>query len=387
MRIAYFDCFSGISGDMTLGALVAAGVPFEELKSGLDTLGLSGYDLECRTVIKKGITAIKVDVIVREKQVFRHLPQIEKIIQGSQLPERVKIDSLKVFRRLGEAEAKVHGIPLEKVHFHEVGAIDSILDIVGSVLGLHLLNIEKIYSSALNFGSGTVKTEHGVIPVPAPATVELCQGVPGYGSDIPKELVTPTGAALITTLASEFGSMPPMDVSSIGYGAANADLDIQANVLRVMVGEGSESAQKDCIVVLEANLDDLNPQAYECLIEDLLAQGALDVTLAPVQMKKNRPGITLTVLASREVVPGLETLIFNQTTTFGIRSWEAQRTILDREFQMVSTPYGNIRIKIGRLNGKIVSATPEYEDCRKLAKEKGIPLKRIQLEAMKSFSY
>jgi len=385
MKVAYFDCFSGISGDMCLGALVAAGVSFEDLKSGLGTLGLSGYELTCRKVIKKGITAVKVDIIVTEKQVFRHLPQIEKIIQGSQLPEKVKEDSLKVFSRLGEAEAKVHGIPLEKVHFHEVGAIDSILDIVGSVLGLHLLGIEKIYGSALNFGSGTVKTEHGVIPVPAPATVALCQGVPGYGSDIKKELVTPTGAALITTLASGFGSMPAMSVSAIGYGAADADLETQANVLRLTIGEAADSSDKDIIMVMEANLDDMNPQAYECLMEDLLAKGALDVTLTPIQMKKNRPGITLSVLAHKEDMPSLETLIFTQTTTFGIRSWEAQRTILEREFKTVSLPYGEVRIKIGKLNGKVVSATPEYDDCRKIAKEKGIPLKNVQLDAMKQW--
>ena len=385
MKIAYFDCFSGISGDMTLGAIVASGISIEQLSAEIAKLGLTGYELKATPVMKKGISGTKVDVIIHEKQVFRHLPQIETIIQSSTLPEIVKQDSIKVFRRLGEAEAKVHGISINKVHFHEVGAMDSIIDIIGSVIGLHLLGIEKIYASRLNVGTGFVKSEHGVIPVPAPATVELCQGVPIYSNGIQKELVTPTGAALLTTLAEGFGNLPEMKISSVGYGAGGLDLESQANLLRLIIGESQDGANQDTIIVLESNIDDLNPQNYDYLMEKLFTSGALDVYLTPIQMKKNRPGVILSVLAKPADQGNIEQLILQETTTFGIRTHTAVRKILSREFVTVTTPHGEIKVKIGSLDGKTYSVTPEYEECKKIARQTGIPLKTIQQEVLQQY--
>ncbi len=385
MKIAYFDCFSGISGDMTLGAIVANGLPIETLSAEIAKLGLSGYELKAMPVVKKGISATKVDVIIHEKQVFRHLAKIIEIIENSILNEIVKKNSISVFQRLGEAEAKVHGIPIEKVHFHEVGALDAIIDIVGSCVGLHLLGIEKIYASRLNVGTGFVKSEHGVIPVPAPATVELCKGIPTYSTEIQKELVTPTGAALITTLATHFGTMPTLRLTSAGYGAGNADLDGQANVLRILIGESVETQETDTVTVIETNIDDLNPQVYDYLMERLLASGALDVYHTPIQMKKNRPAVVLTVLAKPSDLDKLTEIIFSETSTFGIRNYQTQRQILKRELIPVKTQYGEIRIKTGSLNGKILSATPEYEDCKKLATQHNVPLKIIQQSALLAF--
>jgi uncharacterized protein (TIGR00299 family) protein len=385
MKIAYFDCFSGISGDMTLGAIVANGIPIEQLAAEIVKLGLTGYEMKATPVIKKGISGMKVDVIIHEKQVFRHLPQIETIIQSSLLPEAVKQDSLKVFRRLGAAEAKVHGIPIEKVHFHEVGAMDSIIDIIGSVIGLYLLGVEKIYASRLNVGTGFVKSEHGVIPVPAPATVELCQGVPVYSNGIQKELVTPTGAALLTTLAEGFGNLPEMKISSVGYGAGGLELESQANLLRLMIGDSQCGTNQDTILVLESNLDDMNPQNYDYLMEKLFASGALDVYLTPIQMKKNRPGVMLSVLAKPADQEKIEQLILEETTTFGIRAHTAVRRILSREFVVITTSHGDVKVKIGFLDGKIYSVTPEYEECKKIACQSGIPLKEIQREVLQKY--
>lgn len=382
MKIAYFDCFSGISGDMTLGAIVANGLPIETLSAEIAKLGLSGYELKTQPVIKKGISATKVDVLIHEKQVFRHLPKIIEIIEKSTLTEIVKKNSIAVFQRLGEAEAKVHGIAIEKVHFHEVGALDAIIDIVGSCVGLHLLGVEKIHASRLNLGTGFVKSEHGVIPVPAPATVELCKGVPTYSTEIQKELVTPTGAALITTLATGFGAMPTLRLTSTGYGAGNAQLEGQANVLRIMIGESVETQETDTLTVIETNIDDMNPQVFDYLTERLLESGALDVYHTPVHMKKNRPAIVLTVLAKPSDSAKLTEIIFSETTTFGIRTYQTQRQILKREIIPVKTQYGEIRVKTGFLNGKILSATPEYEDCKKLAAQHKIPLKTVQQAAL-----
>ena len=385
MKIAYFDCFSGISGDMTLGAIIANGIPIETLSAEIAKLKLKGYELKSRPIVKNGISATKVDVLIHEKQTFRHLSKIIELIENSRLNPTVKEKSIAVFKRLGEAEAKVHGIAIEKVHFHEVGALDAIIDIVGSVAGLHLLGIEKIYASRLNLGTGFVKSEHGVIPVPAPATVELCKGIPVYSTNIQKELTTPTGAALISTLASGFGDLPALRLLSSGYGAGDTEIEGQANVLRILIGELVESNKTETVTVIETNIDDLNPQIYDYLMERLFDSGALDVYYSPVQMKKNRPAVVLTVLAKPSDNAKLCEIIFSETSTFGIRTYQTQRQILTREFIPVKTPYGEVRIKVGSLNGKIQSATPEYEDCKKLAKKKKVPLKIIQQSAFLQF--
>jgi len=385
MKVAYLDCFSGISGDMTLGAVMAAGVPLETLAAELAKLNLTGYELTATPVMKKGITAIKAEIVVTEKQVFRHLPQIEKIINSSTLSDKIKADSLKVFKRLGEAEAKVHGIPLEKVHFHEVGAMDSIMDIVGGVIGLHLLGIEKLYCSPLNTGSGTVQTEHGLLPVPAPATVELCKNTPLYSNGVEKELVTPTGAALVTTLAESFGPLPPMTITTVGYGAGGADLPTQANVLRLIIGEEAAGKKTDTVTLLETNLDDVNPQTYDLVMERLFDAGALDVFLTPIQMKKNRPGILLSVLCNPGDTKTLESIMFRETGTFGIRSTTLTRTILNREFKTVTTSYGDIRIKIGSRGNEVIVTSPEYEDCKLAALENGVSLDQVRQAALQAY--
>jgi uncharacterized protein (TIGR00299 family) protein len=293
-----------------------------------------------------------------------------------------------IFRRLGEAEARVHDVPVEKIHFHEVGAVDAIVDSVGACIGFHMLGIEKFACSPLNVGGGTVKMAHGVLPVPAPATANLLQGKPTYSNGVQRELVTPTGAAIVAILCDSFGPQPPMSVSAIGYGAGAADLEGQPNVLRMMIGEATEKTvlgYDEEITVIEANLDDMNPQIYGYFQEKALASGALDVFTTPVQMKKNRPGTLLTVLCQPADAQTLMTLIFAETTTFGVRTHAAQRRVLPREFVKVNTSYGEVRIKLSRVNGRVLHVAPEYDDCRKLAEEKNVPLQRVINEALLSY--
>jgi pyridinium-3,5-bisthiocarboxylic acid mononucleotide nickel chelatase len=293
-----------------------------------------------------------------------------------------------IFQKLGEAEARVHDVPLEKIHFHEVGAVDAIIDIVGACVGFHTLGIEKFVCSPLNVGGGTAKMAHGVLPVPAPATANLLQGKPTYSNGVQRELVTPTGAAMVATLCDSFGPQPPMTVSAIGYGAGAADLEGQPNVLRIMVGESAEKAvpgYDEEISVIEANLDDMNPQIYGYFLEKALAAGALDVYTTPVQMKKNRPGTLLTVLCKPQDANDLMSLIFAETTTFGARTFRVQRRTLPREHVKVSTTFGDVRIKLSRVNGRILHVAPEYDDCRKLAVEKNVPLQRVITEALRRY--
>jgi len=389
MKYAYFDCFSGISGDMTLGALMDAGVSVEQLRGELQGLNVPGWELSTEKVWKNGMAATYAKVRTQDTQTHRSLSTILGIIEKSSLAHGVKERAAAIFTKLGEAEAAVHDVPLEKIHFHEVGAVDAIVDIVGACIGFAALGIESFACSALNVGGGTAKMAHGVLPVPAPATARLLLGKPTYSNGVQKELVTPTGAAIVATLCSSFGPQPPMSVTSIGYGAGTADLESQPNVLRLMVGESAEkraAAEFETIRVLEANLDDMNPQIYGYFLEKALAAGALDVFATPVQMKKNRPGTLVTVLCKPEDEAMFHEMLFAETTTLGVRGHTAERRVLARQWETVHTAFGEVRIKVARLNGHIRQASPEFEDCRKLAETKSVPLQRVMDEAMRTWS-
>jgi len=392
-KLAYFDGFSGASGDMILGALVDAGLPLAQLEAELRKLPLTGWDIAAEKEQRGALQATHVQVSSTEAHHHRGLSKIESLIEQARvergLSPRAAQMAVRIFRRLGAAEAKVHGVPLEKVHFHEVGAVDSIIDIVGSAIGCDLLGIEQFASAPLNVGGGKVKTEHGILPVPAPATVELLQNVPTYSSGIERELVTPTGAAILATLATNFGAQPAMCVAAIGYGAGTAQLAEQPNVLRVMLGEtvpAQATPWDETITVIEANLDDMNPQIYGYFAEKALAAGALDVYATPVQMKKNRPGQLVTILCAPEKSAVLIELVFRETTTIGLRTWPAQRRILQREMVTVETSLGAVRMKLSRQNGHVLNASPEYEDCKRLAEERGVPLKDVLAQAAASYA-
>ncbi len=388
MKLAYFDCFSGISGDMTLGALLDAGCDLAQLRAELRGLQVSGWELSAERVWKNGMAATRVHVKTEDQQRHRPLSAILQILRDSNLASPVRDRASAIFQKLGEAEARVHDLPIEKIHFHEVGAVDAMVDIVGACIGFHALAIEKFACSPLNVGGGTVKMAHGVLPVPAPATANLLQGKPTYSNGVQRELVTPTGAAIVATLCDSFGPQPPMRVSAIGYGAGAAELEGQPNVLRIMIGETAGKVVPGYdqeITVIEANLDDMNPQIYGYFQEKALAAGALDVFTTPVQMKKNRPGTLLTVLSQSADTQALMSLIFAETTTFGVRSYSAQRRVLPRESVKVNTSFGEVRIKLSRVNGRILHASPEYDDCRKLAEEKNVPLQRVINEALRSY--
>ena len=390
MKIAYFDCFSGASGDMLLGALVDAGLELGRLEAELRRLPLPDWSITAEKTKKKGIVATQVRVQSGEHHAHRGLAEILRLIdQGLEagLSAPVAERASAIFRRLGEAEAKIHNVPVEQIHFHEVGAVDAIVDIVGASAGFELLGIEDFYASALNVGSGRVEAAHGVMPVPAPATAELVRGAPTYSSGIERELLTPTGAAILTTIVRRFGPLPAMRLETIGYGSGTADLPSQANVLRMFVGESAEStlACDEMITVIEASLDDLNPQVYAYFAERALAAGALDVTSAPLQMKKGRPGQLITVLAPPARADSLVDLFFRETTTIGVRAWEARRRVLAREMVRVETPYGAVAVKVSRLNGRVLNAAPEFEDCRRIALESGAPLKQVLAAAAAAF--
>jgi pyridinium-3,5-bisthiocarboxylic acid mononucleotide nickel chelatase len=387
-KLAYFDCFSGIGGDMTVGALVDAGVSVEALRAGLKALDVPGWELGAEKVWKNGMAATYVNVKTKDTSKHRGLGAILEILGKPGLSAGVRERATAIFTKLGEAEAAVHDVPLEKIHFHEVGAVDAIVDIVGACLGFEALGIEKFACSALNVGGGTAKMAHGILPVPAPATAALLKGKPTYSSGVQKELVTPTGAAIVASLCEAFGPQPAMSVSAIGYGAGRADLEGQPNVLRIMVGESAEKSLAgfdEEIAVIEANLDDMNPQIYGYFLEKALGAGALDVYTTPVQMKKNRPGTLLTVLCKPGDTSALMDLIFAETTTFGSRTYRAQRRVLPREFVSVATSFGDVRMKVSRVNGKILHAAPEFEDCKRLAEEKKVPLQRVMSEAMAKY--
>jgi hypothetical protein len=388
MKLAYFDCFSGISGDMTLGALIDAGCSADLLRDELKSLHVPGWELTTEKVWKNGMSATCVRVNTEDQQKHRSLITILEILQNSRLAPGVRENASRIFKKMGEAEAHVHDAPLEKVHFHEVGAVDAIVDIVGSCIGFHALGIERFACSPLNVGGGTAKMAHGVLPVPAPATARLLQGAPTFSNGVQRELVTPTGAAIIATLCDSFGPQPAMTVSAIGYGAGAADLEGQPNVVRIMIGETADKtsfAGDEEISIIEANLDDMNPQIYGYVLEKVLLAGALDVYTTALQMKKNRPGTLLTILCRPEDTNALMSLIFAETTTFGVRTHRAQRRALPREWVNVSTGFGPVRIKLSRSNGRILHVTPEYDDCRKLAVEKQVPLQQVISEALRAY--
>ncbi len=383
--IAYFDCFSGVSGDMILGALVDAGLSPEDLRRELLRLPVGGYELDVRKVKRGGLRATKVEIRMEQETEgaeTRKWRDVEKIIKGSSLPEQVKQKGLSVFKGLFEAEAKVHGGRYDRIHLHELGAVDCIVDIFGTLIGLEMLGIGSVYSSALNLGSGTVKTEHGLLPVPAPATAELLRGIPVYSSGIPHELTTPTGAVLISTLAKGFGPIPHMSISRTGTGAGSRNFKGEPNVLRILIGNESEEkagdsgrgAPSDEVTVIETNIDDMNPQVYEYVMEKMFEKGALDVFLTQVLMKKGRPGIKLTALCTEESKSALVDIILKETTSIGVRFYMAKRKILQREIKSRETEYGSIRFKKSHLGKEVEKISPEYEDCKKIAKKYNIPL-------------
>lgn len=387
MTLAYFDCFSGASGDMILGALVDAGVPVEVIRARLAGLPVSGYTLAAEKTVKDGFSATQVRVELDTSEVggHRHLADVRSIIASGGLPPEVQERACAVFQRLAEAEARVHGTAVEKVHFHEVGAVDAIVDIVGAVIALHELGVGRVVCSPLATGSGTVTCQHGVMPVPAPGTLELLKGVPLLATDEPGELTTPTGAALLTTLAEYFGPIPEMTVHRTGYGAGQREGQHRPNLLRVLLGEPSTDATADEIVLLECSLDDVSSETIGFCTEKLLEGGALEVYTTPITMKKSRPGVLLTVLARPGDVSRMEEMIFQQTTTFGIRRYPARRAKLERQHQTVETRYGAVRIKIGSRGKAVFTASPEYEDCRRVAEARGVPLKTVMQAAIQAW--
>ena len=444
MKLLYLDCFAGISGDMTIGALLDLGLELEALEEALGKLLVEGYELRAFPVNKNGIRATQFQVNLLEKHgkrladseyqevpfqeevqpltagstvpqedshPHRHLSDILAMIAQSSLPESVKVTAAAIFKRLGEAEAAVHGMPIDQVHLHEVGGVDAIIDIVGTVIGLELLGVEEIIASPLPLGSGFVRSTHGILPVPAPATAALLQNVPVYSGPGPGELVTPTGAAIVTTLAKQFGPMPPMRVTGVGYGSGTRQREYP-NVLRAFLGEVDESmAQKSGSeipsrnpypeqhlgppvasgyhespsVMIEANLDDMNPQFFAPLLDHLLEAGALDATLTQLQMKKGRPGVLLQVLAFPTSLDELLKIIFSESTTIGARSYPVLKHMLQRESRPVETPYGTVQVKVARLGGQVMTVAPEFEDCHRLAEKHRVPIKDIYAHALSAY--
>jgi pyridinium-3,5-bisthiocarboxylic acid mononucleotide nickel chelatase len=387
-RIAYLDASSGISGDMFLAAMLDAGLDQERLLAELAKIPAGPYEFRATRVMRSGLAGHHIEFIIPEKQPHRHLSHIEKMLSESALSAPAKENAIAIFRKIAEAEGKLHAKPPESVHFHEVGAVDAILDIAGACAGIELLGVTKLYCSPLNVGSGHVQAAHGTLPVPAPATVELLKGLPIYSSGVEGELVTPTGAAIVSTLASAFGPMQPMNVERIGYGAGKKDFAGHPNMARLFVGETAaampRAAHEDpvaTISVIEANVDDMNPQVYGYLVDRALQAGALDITCSAIQMKKNRPGLEIAILCCREREEALASLLFSETTTIGVRITQARRMVLDREIVKVDTAYGAVRVKVARRDGRLLNTAPEYEDCRRLAIEKSVPLKEVMLAA------
>jgi len=383
MKLCYLDCFSGISGDMLLGALADAGLPAAVLESELRKLELPGWNLTTEHVRRGELTATKLSFNVTRDEAQRTWGVIRELIRNSRLSNTVKTRAEVIFDRLAEVEGRIHSCQKDAVHFHELGGVDSILDIVGACVAIEALGIEQIISSPLNVGSGMVKTVHGTFPVPAPATTALLQGVPIYSTGVQAELVTPTGAAVVSTLAQSYGALPPLKLTTVGYGAGSHLLPEMPNVLRVFLGESAErgrTADTDTVAVLEANLDDMSPLVGGYFVEQALAAGALDVFFTPVQMKKNRPGVLLSLICPPERVEALSELVFQQTTTIGLRIYEARRRMLEREIVSLETPLGRVRMKLAKLNGRVLNVAPEFEDCQRIARERSLPLKQVLAE-------
>ena len=377
MRIAYLDCASGISGDMTLGALVDAGADLGAISDGVASLGLPGVHIVASEVKKKGFRATQITIEHTPEDKHRHLHHITDMIDASQLTPPQRELAKRIFTLLGEAEAKVHGTTIRKVHFHEVGAIDSIADIVGAAIGFDLLGVERVICSPIPTGRGFIEIAHGRVSVPAPATAELLTGVPLAESNVEAELTTPTGAAIVAALVQSFGPLPPMTIEKIGYGAGQRDLESQPNLLRLLVGEAVSARATEQVWILETNLDDTSGEFIGHTCERLLSAGALDVTTTPIQMKKNRPGVTVSVLCAKGEIEKLESILFHETGTLGIRRWPVERHTLKREKQAVETEWGPIDGVVAHVDDRTVRFSPEYESCRRVASERGVPLRTV----------
>jgi hypothetical protein len=381
MNIAYIDCFSGISGDMFLGALVDCGLPRKLLKQELAGLSLSPYTITFTAEERMHISGCRMHLKTGKKDhSHRSLAAIKRIITKSHLNQHVKQLSISVFERLAQVESKIHRTKISDIHFHEVGALDSIIDIVGTAIGIDYFKLDRIYASPLPLGSGFTTSEHGVIPLPAPATLALLKGVPVFGTPLRAELVTPTGAALLTSITKRYGPMPPMKIARIGYGVGSRIIKDRPNTLRIVVGEHSTELEADQVLILETHIDDMNPEMYDYLMERLLNNGALDVSFSPLQMKKNRPGILLKVICSPEKKDTCTTIILQESTTSGIRFYRADRIKLIRKTKVITTPYGKLSVKVFNSPGGGYFAAPEYEQCKKIAQKHGIPLKTVYLE-------
>ncbi|MEA2173093.1 MAG: pyridinium-3,5-bisthiocarboxylic acid mononucleotide nickel chelatase [Blastocatellia bacterium] len=383
MRTLYFDCFAGASGDMILGALASAGADTVVLLDHLRLLGVAGYEVEFSTVDRSGISATRADVRTTEERAHRHLSDILKIINDAGLSDAVKERASLIFTRLAEAEARVHNMPVERIHFHEVGALDAIIDVVGACVCFELLGIERFISSGLHVGSGMVQMAHGLFPVPPPAVAELLKGAPVYSSDIKGELVTPTGAAIISAVCEEYGPLPRMSIDATGYGAGGREYENFPNVLRVIIGEdafekSAGAAIDERLLMIETNVDDMSPQVFGYLMDQAFERGALDCYLTPVQMKKNRPGVLVSILCRPTEREALSALLFSETTTLGLRCYEVSRRALVRESVRVETTYGSIDVKLARFDEGRVKAMPEYEQCRAAARAAGVPLREVE---------
>jgi pyridinium-3,5-bisthiocarboxylic acid mononucleotide nickel chelatase len=378
MKTLYFDCFAGASGDMILGAMVAAGVDSNYLREQLSLLHVEGFSINFETVNRSGLSATYARVETVHEHKHRHLSDIKQIIESSDLAENVKQLSVKIFTRLAEAEARVHDEPIEQVHFHEVGALDAIVDVVGAAICFDYLKIDRFVCSSLHVGSGMVQMAHGRFPIPPPAVAQLLIGVPFYSSDIKGELLTPTGAAIITTVCSEYGPIPQMTTESTGYGAGTREYPDFPNVLRVLLGETEARQTDERLWMLETNLDDASPQIIGHVMDRVLELGALDCFFTPVQMKKNRPGVLLSALCEPNEKEAIMKLLFMETTTLGVRSYEVSRRALRRSVVKVETQYGPIDVKVAHLDGRIVNEMPEFEQCREAALKAGVPLKVVE---------
>ena len=379
MKTIYFDCFAGASGDMILGAMVAAGVDAQVLREQLSLLNVEGFKLDFETTDRSGLSATYARVETIQEHKHRHLADIRKIIENSGVSDAVKDLSLRIFQRLAEAEARVHNEPIEKVHFHEVGALDAIVDVVGAAICFDLLKIDRFVCSPLHVGSGMVQMEHGRFPIPPPAVAELLRGVPFYSGDIKGELLTPTGAAIITTVCSEYGPIPRITTDRTGYGAGTREYDNFPNVLRVLIGETeNDDAASERLWMIETNLDDASPQIIGHVMDRVFDLGALDCYFTPAQMKKNRPGVLLSVLCGAEEKEAVLNLLFTETTTLGVRSYEVERRALRRNVVTIETQYGPIDVKVAHLNGRVVNEMPEFEQCRTAAIRAGVPLKMVE---------
>jgi hypothetical protein len=386
MKTLYFDLIGGASGDMILGALIDSGLSIDTLKKMLEDLNLTEFTIQAKKVNKNGFSATKVDVQVKKQPPERHLDEIKAVIQNSSLPTSIQTRALLIFEKIAGAEAAIHNKTIDQVHLHELGGTDTIIDVVGTLLALDHLGISSIYASPVPMGKGFIEGAHGQIPLPSPATIDLLKEIPVYGKDIGAELVTPTGAALLAELVDDFGPAPPMILENVGYGAGGRDLPIP-NLLRVLIGESSQSGKTtiDHLAILETNLDDLNPEIYPYVIESLFEGGALDVTLTPIHMKKNRPGTQIQVLCEPIDVDAMRLILFRETTTLGIKQYLIERYALPRTIREIETPYGKVRVKIAEISPDLNKISPEYEDCRKLAIEKGIPISLVYQETIRSY--